>query len=111
MLILTADCTAYTAASMLLTGWVTVLDIPEIIQSDQGSHFTGQVFRKLCEAMGMEQRLSSPNHPQSNGQIERQNQLMDNIRCVCDNNHAGWADAVVAVQYAHNTSRNATTGY
>ena len=111
MLIPTADCTASTAASMLLTRWVTVLDIPEVIQSDQGSHFTGQVFRKLCEAMGMEQRLSSPNHPQSNGQVERQNQLMDNIRCVCDNNPAGWADAVVAVQYAHNTSSNATTGY
>ena len=71
---------------------------------------TSQVFRKLCEVMGMEQRLSSLNHPQSNGQVERQNQLMDNIRCVCDNNPAGWADAVVAVQYAHNTSSNATTG-
>ena len=106
MLIPTADCTASTAASMLLTRWVTVLDIPEVIQSDQGSHFTGQVFRKLCEAMGMEQRLSSPNHPQSNGQVERQNQLLDNIRCVCDNNPAGWADAVVAVQYA--TTHQAT---
>ena len=71
MLIPTADCTASTAASMLLTRWVIVLDIPEVIQSDQGSHFTGQIFRKLCEAMGMEQRLSSPNHPQSNGQVER----------------------------------------
>ena len=35
---------------------------------------------------------------------------MDNIICVCDNNPAGWADAVVAVQYADNTSSNATTG-
>ena len=68
MLIPTADCTACTTARMQLTRWV---DIPEVIQSDQGSHFTGQVFRKLCEAMGMEQRLSSPNHPQSNGQVER----------------------------------------
>ena len=40
MLIPTVDCTASTAASMLLTRWVTVLDIPEVIQSDQGSHFT-----------------------------------------------------------------------
>ena len=109
MLIPTTDCTASTAASMLLTRWVTVLDIPVVIQSDQGSHFTGQIFRNFCEAMGMEQKLSSPNHPQST--VERQNQLMDNIRCVCDNNPVGWADAVVAVQYAHNTSNNATTGY
>ena len=36
---------------------------------------------------------------------------MDNIRCVCGNNPAGWADAVVAVQYANNTSTNETTGY
>ena len=30
MLVLTADCTASTAASMRLTRWVTVLDIPEV---------------------------------------------------------------------------------
>ena len=73
VLIPTADCTASTAASMLLTRWVTVLDITEVIQSDQESHLTGQVFRKLCKAIGMEQRLSSPNYPHSNGQFERRN--------------------------------------
>ena len=52
MLIPTADCTASMAASMLLTRWVTVLDIPVVIQSDQRSHFTGRVFRNLCEATG-----------------------------------------------------------
>ena len=71
ILIPTAGCTASTAASMFLTRLVTVLDILEVIWSAQGSHFTGQVFRKLCEAMGMEQRLSSPNHHRSNGQVER----------------------------------------
>ena len=36
---------------------------------------------------------------------------MDNTRCVCHNNSTGWVDAVVVVQYAYNTSSNATTGY
>ena len=111
LLVPAIDCTADTAARIILERWLTVFDIPEVIQSDQGSHFTGDVFSKLCAAIGIRQALSSPNHAQSNGQVERQNQLIDNVRCVCDADIAAWPDAVVSVQYAHNTSPNATTGY
>ena len=49
-----------------------VFDIPVTIQSDRGSHFTGTVFREMCSAICIRQALSSPNHAQSNGQVERQ---------------------------------------
>ena len=111
LLVPTRDATADTAAKMLLERWVTVLDIPEVLQSDQGPHFTGEVFSSSCLALGIRQALSSPNHAQSNGQVERQNQLIDNVRCVCGDQPASWPDAVHAVQYAHNTATNATTGY
>ena len=79
---------AETAAMVLLERWVTVFDIPETVQSDRGLHFTGAVFREMCRAIGMRQALSSPNHAQLNGQVERQNQLIDNVRCVCEDNTA-----------------------
>ena len=103
LLIPTVDCTAHTAAQVLLQRWVTVFDVPEAIQGDQGPHFTGEVFRKICSSLGIHQSLCTPNHAQSNGQVERQNQLVDNVRCVCDECPTAWREAVMAVQYAHNT--------
>ena len=111
LLVPTLDCTADTATKILLERWATVLDIPAVVQSDRGSHFTGAVFAQLCADLGIRQALSSPNHPQSNGQVERQNQLIDNVRCVCGKDPVAWPEGVVSVQYAHNTSVNATTGY
>ena len=75
LLIPTVDCTAHTAAQVLLQHWVTVFDVPEAIQSDQGPHFTGEVFRKIRSLLGIHQALCTPNHAQLNGQVERQNQL------------------------------------
>ena len=55
--------------------------------------------------------MSSANYPQSQGQVERQNQLVDNIRCVIEDEPYSWPRAVAVVQFAHNTAVNATTGY
>ena len=83
LLVPTMDCTAETAAQVLVQRWVIVLDVPEVLQSDQDPHLTGIVFRQLCTVIGINQAFCSPNHPQSNGQIERQNLLTDNVRCAC----------------------------
>ena len=42
--------------------------------------------------------------------MERQNQLIDNLRCMCGNNVDDWPEMVPYLQFSHNTSRNATTG-
>ncbi|KAA3674732.1 uncharacterized protein DEA37_0003174 [Paragonimus westermani] len=45
--------------------------LPETIVSDNGSQFTSSTFRTFCEHHGIQQKFSSPYHPQSNGQAER----------------------------------------
>ena len=107
----TLDCTAETAAKVLLERWLCTFDMPLSVQSDRGPHFTGKVFKTMCASLGLRQSLSSPNHPQSNAQVERQNQLIDNVRCLCLDKPQTWEAFLGAVQYAHNTSKNATTGY
>ena len=55
--------------------------------------------------------MSSANYPHSQRQLERQNQLVDSIRCVVEDEPYSWPRAVAVVQFAHNTAVNATTGY
>ena len=104
------DCSATTAARVLCDRWVCSVDIPKVVQSDRGPHFTAAVFETVCRQLGVRQALSSPGHAKSNAQVERQNQLIDHVRCVCGRKPNDWPRALAAVQYAHNTAANATTG-
>ena len=88
-----------------------VFGVPLTVQSDQGTHFTSMVFEQTCRDLGIEHLLGSPAHVRSQGQVERQNQLIDNVRCVAGENPAPWPHSLVAVQFAHNSARNATTGH
>lgn len=47
---------------------------PKAITSDRGSNWIGDFWRRLCEQAGMEQRLSTSFHPQTDGATERANQ-------------------------------------
>ena len=72
-----------------------------------GKHFTGQVFGDSCRMMGIQHKLGAPRHPESQGQVER---LINQVRCLCDNDIEKWPEAVARIQYSHNTSINRTTG-
>ena len=111
LLIATKDCTAETAASLFRDRWVCVFGMPLAVQSDNGTHFTSIVFEQTCRDLGITHLLGSPAHARSQGQVERQNQLIDNVRCVAGSNPASWPQALVAVQFAHNSAKNATTGH
>jgi hypothetical protein len=47
---------------------------PRAMTSDRGSNWVGRFWRKLCELVGIEQRLSTAFHPQTDGATERMNQ-------------------------------------
>ena len=80
-----------------------------VIGSDQGPHFTAVVSETMCMELEIENAQGSPEHVQSQGQVERQNQLFANIRAVCNKNPASWPRAMHVGTFAHNTSVNKTT--
>ena len=107
----TSDALAKTAVDELMGRWVSLFGVPERLRSDRGPHFIAEVFKELCTRIGIRQKLGSPEHPQSQAQVERQNQLVNQLRCLCDNDAEGWPRAIENVQCSHNASVNATTGY
>ena len=53
--------------------------VPRVIISDGGSHFIGKEFSNYLEKMGIEHRVSTAYHPQTNGQAETSNKQLKEI--------------------------------
>ena len=47
------------------------------MKSDRGTRLTAEVFKAMCRKFG------ALNRHESEGQVERQNQLMTQVRCMC----------------------------
>ncbi|XP_016168579.1 uncharacterized protein K02A2.6-like [Arachis ipaensis] len=52
---------------------ITRFGIPEIVISDNGMQFTDRKFAKFLTGLGIKQKFSSVEHPQTNGQVESTN--------------------------------------
>jgi transposase InsO family protein len=52
---------------------------PRILISDGGTHFTGKNFKKCLYKLGIEHRVSTTYHPQTNGQAETSNRHLKSI--------------------------------
>lgn len=108
----TKDETANTAAKALIQQWIGVFDIPKTLQSDNGTHFASTVLKTVCEQLGMQQIFSSPWHPQSQGQVERQNDTLNNCLAILAADHPdSWPELLPMVAYAFNSGKSATTEF
>lgn len=50
-----------------LVKFITTFGLPRVIQSDQGTNFTSKTFTQVLKELGIEHRVSSPYHPESQG--------------------------------------------
>ena len=49
------------------------------IQSDHGTEFENQEFKKFCDEKGIDHNFSAPKTPQQNGVVERKNRIFEEI--------------------------------
>ena len=60
--------------------WIVCLHgVPRKIVSDRGTQFTSYFWRKLHESMDTKLNFSSAYHPQTDGQTERTNQILEDM--------------------------------
>jgi len=85
--------------------------VPESIISDRGSVFTSRFWKSFQRAMGSGCSYSSPFHPQMDGQMERVNQVLEDMLRACIIDFQGsWEDHLPLVEFAYNNSYQSTIG-
>ena len=106
------DQMACTAPEMLRNGYFGLFGAPAYLISDQGKAFTGHLISNLCELYGVQKLRTLPYHAQTNGQVERINQMI--IRMIGkleQDKKACWSEHLPEMLAAYNGTRSAVTGY
>ncbi|XP_025630729.1 uncharacterized protein [Arachis hypogaea] len=55
---------------------ITRFSIPEVVISDNGTQFNDKKFIEFLNGLGIKQKFSSVEHPQTNGQVESANKVI-----------------------------------
>ena len=64
------DTTAFTTAKVFIEAVVSHFGVPQNIQSDSGTAFTGAVFKEMTKILNIQHRVSAPIAPRTNGICE-----------------------------------------
>jgi transposase InsO family protein len=70
-------------AKLYIENIVKLHGVPSRIVSDRGTQFTSRFWKSLHKAMGTKLNFSSAYHPQTDGQTERVNQIMEDMLRAC----------------------------
>lgn len=78
--------------------------------SDRGAKFTSSFWRSLSEALGIEQSLSTAYHPESDGQTERVNQILEQyLRLYVNYDQSNWNKWLPLAEFAYNNTPHSST--
>ena len=79
--------------------------VPKTIFSDRDSLFTSTFWRSFQSALGTSLAMSSAYHPQTDGQTERVNQVLEDMLRACVLDFGGsWEEHLTMVEFAYNNS-------
>jgi len=84
--------------------------LPESIISDRGPQFAAGVMRELNEMLGIDSKLSTVFHPQTDGQTERMNQELEQyLRMFIDHRQEQWPEWLGTAEFAYNNKIQTST--
>ena len=84
--------------------------LPESVVSDRGSIFTSAYTTDLCKVLSIRPRLSTAFHPQTDGQTERVNAILEQyLRGYISYQQDNWFDFLALAEFAYNNTISATT--
>jgi transposase InsO family protein len=100
--------TAYSGQQLVelyMSRIVCLHGVPKKIVSDRGTQFTSRFWERLHEALDTQLRFSSAYHPQIDGQIERVNQILEDMLRACALQYArSWDKSLPYVEFSYNNS-------
>jgi hypothetical protein len=79
--------------------------VPKKIVFDRGTRFTLKFWERLHETLDTQFRFSSTYHPQTDGQTERVNQILEDMQRACALQYGrSWDKSVLYAEFSYNNS-------
>jgi transposase InsO family protein len=102
----TKDATAKSAADAVYSAVICEYGVPRVIHSDKGTHFIGNVFKRLCERMNVQQEYTTTKHPQANALPERFNRFLNKCLSIFSDEETqkDWDQWLQPILFAYRTS-------
>uniref|UniRef100_A0A670KGS1 Gypsy retrotransposon integrase-like protein 1 n=1 Tax=Podarcis muralis TaxID=64176 RepID=A0A670KGS1_PODMU len=103
--------TAEQTAKLFIDHVFKVHGLPRSILSDRGRQFISNFWQKLMGILNVKINLASARHPQTNGQAERVNAIMQQyLRCYANQQPTTWVDYLPLAEFAYNNTKHVSTG-
>lgn len=95
---------------LFITHVFSQFGLPNDIVSDRGVVFTSKFTQAMLKSLNVKQKLSSAFHPQTDGQTERINSILEQyLRCYINYQQSNWSDYLPIAQFAYNNSMHSST--
>ena len=106
-----SDMTAGELAEVITREVIRLHEVPSAIISDRGSLFTSWLWANLMYSFRIERRLSTAFHPQTDGQTERQNSVLEQyLRSYVNYQQDDYAPLLALAKFAYNAAVHSSTG-
>jgi len=84
--------------------------LPDDVVSDRGVTFTAKFTQEILKALKIQQNLSTAYRPQTDGQTERTNAILEQyLRCYVDYQQSDWSTLLPLAEFAYNNTSQSST--
>ena len=107
----TKTCSAEDVARYFIAHIYQYHGVPKVLISDRDPRFTSNFWKAFCKRLGIGPRFSTAFHPETDGQTERTNRVLEEVlRHFIDGDHKNWEDLLPLAAFAMNNAKSSTTG-
>ena len=105
------NATAQQTAKLFFDNVICSEGLPLSIVSDRDPKFTSEFWQHLFKSLGTKLRLSTADHPQTDGQSERTiRTLKERLTTMVNHGQTDWASLLPAAQFQYNTAVHSSIG-
>ena len=103
-------CTSADLADLFVEHVFSKHGLPDNIVSDRGSLFVSSFWTSLCQHLKIKRNLSTAYHPESDGQTERVNQILEQyLRMFVNYQQDDWSKWLPMAEFAYNNATHSST--